>query len=62
MTTIQHSYLKIPFGGARGGLKVNIENLSENEIEKLFKRLTVELTKYNFIGSKIDVNGSDQGC
>ncbi len=51
MTTIQHSYLKIPFGGARGGLKVNIENLSENEIEKLFKRLTVELTKYNFIGS-----------
>jgi len=29
MTTIQHSFLKIPFGGSRGGLKVNLNNYSE---------------------------------
>lgn len=62
MTTIQHAYLKIPFGGARGGLKINSNNYSEQELEWIFKRLTIELAKYNFIGSKIDVISSEKGC
>lgn len=62
MATIQHAYLKIPFGGARGGLKINLNNYTESEIERIFKRLTIELAKYNFIGSKIDVISSEKGC
>ena len=55
MTSIQHAYLKIPFGGSKGGLKMNINNFSRNEIEKAIKRMAVELIKYKFLGSKIDV-------
>lgn len=34
---------------------MNIKNFSESEIERIFKRFTVELAKYNFIGSSKDV-------
>lgn len=34
---------------------MNLLNYSEGEIERLIKRMTIEMTKYNFIGSKIDV-------
>lgn len=55
MTSIQHAYLKIPFGGSKGGLKLNVNNFSENEIERIFKRFAIELIKYKFLSSKIDV-------
>lgn len=55
MKSIQHAFLKIPFGGSKGGIKVNLDNYSKNEIERLIKRMAIEMVKYNFIGSKIDV-------
>lgn len=55
MESIQLAFLKIPFGGSKGGLKINLSNFSEGEIERLIKRMAIELTKYNFIGSKIDI-------
>ena len=59
MTSIQHAYLKIPFGGSKGGLKMSLNNFSQKEIEKVIKRMAIELIKYKFLGSKIDVTSQE---
>lgn len=40
---------------------MNINNFSQLEIEKAVKRMAVEMIKYNFMGSKIDVTSQEQG-
>ena len=51
----------IPFGGSKGGLKVNLKFYSESEIERIIKRMAIEMFKYKFIGPEIDVPGPEQG-
>ncbi|MEN3014788.1 MAG: Glu/Leu/Phe/Val dehydrogenase [bacterium] len=51
----------IPFGGAKGGIKVNPKNYSESEMERIVRRYTFELYRKNFIGPSIDVPGPDMG-
>ena len=40
---------------------MNLKNFSEKEIEKAIKRMTIELVKYKFLGSKTDVASQEQG-
>jgi len=51
----------VPFGGAKGAVKINTKNYSANELERICRRLTFELKAKNFIGPAIDVPAPDYG-
>ena len=51
------SLLKLPLGGAKGGICVNPRDLSKKELEKLTRRFTVGII--NIIGPDIDVPAPD---
>lgn len=51
------SLLKLPLGGAKGGICVNPRELSKKELEKLTRRYTSEII--NIIGPDIDIPAPD---
>lgn len=51
------SLLKLPLGGAKGGICVDPKKLSRRELERLTRRYTAEII--NFIGPDIDIPAPD---
>ena len=59
LMTLKNSLLGLPLGGAKGGVAVNPETLSLNELEHLTRRFTSEIAP--FIGPDKDIPAPDIG-
>lgn len=61
LMTFKLSVHGIPFGGAKGGVRFDPSKYSQEEINRVTRRYTIEMMKRNAIGAGIDVPGPDLG-
>lgn len=59
--TFKLAIADVPFGGAKGGVKVDPKELSSGELERVTRKYTMELIKKGFIGAAVDCLGPDMG-